>query len=99
MLFFKDTDAWLSYAAQNGIEIPGQTPPATEGESATSENVTEIPTIEIPTQGPGLEFIPPENNQQNDAGCHAIISISAILLISFSAVSLIKNKTKKGDPS
>ncbi len=96
MLFFKDIKAWEAYAKQNGIAAGDE---SLTDDPANQAPETEIPTIEIPTQGPGLEFVPPEQSEQNDAGCHAITSISAILLVSLSAVSLIKNKTKKGDQS
>ncbi len=96
MLFFQDMAAWEAYAKENGIAIQGESFTDTP---ITQAPETEVPTIEIPTQGPGLEYLPPDKFEQNDAGCNNIISISAILLVSLSAVSLIKNKTKKGDQS
>ncbi len=98
MLFFKDKDAWIAYATENEIVIPGQTPPIIENDTTPTPE-TEVPTIEIPTQGPGLEYIPPNQFNQNDAGCKNSICVSVILLVSCSALALIKNKTKKGDLS
>lgn len=104
MLFFKDEDAWLAYAKEHGIEIPGFTPPANT-EEQTPAPETEVPTIEIPTAGPGLEYIPPEQFTENsgengqEQGCKTVIFLPILCIVSLSAVALIKNKTEKGELS
>ena len=97
MLFFKDMDAWKAYAQENGIPVEGDDPIEIETLPPTPE--TEMPTIEIPTQGAGLEYIPPNEfeQDQNSNGCKSICAISICLLLPLAAVTLIKPKHKKGD--
>lgn len=100
ILFFKDMDAWEDYSGQNDILPDGSSP--AEGETNPPE--TEISTIEIPTRGPGLEYIPPEQisdeqstgNQSQNQGCGVMISLPCLAIVSFSAFILIKNRKKKG---
>jgi hypothetical protein len=97
MLFFKDKDAWKAYAKENGIPVETDDPPEIETRPTAPE--TEIPTIEIPTEGAGLEYIPSDKNQQtqNNASCQSTFAIPVCIILSLAAVTLIKNKTKKGD--
>ncbi len=96
ILFFTDMEAWDAYANENGIvygdgvltDAPRPAPPETE-----------IPTIEVPTQGAGLEYIPPEQTIQNNTSCQSICLLPIGMLVSLSAIALIKRKTKKGDLS
>lgn len=96
MLFFEDMDAWEFYAKQNGIANKND---PYDTETPTQAPETEIPTIEIPTKGPGLEYIPPEQIQQNrdSASCQSMLSLPLGLILTFSVMILIKNK--KGDQS
>ncbi len=98
MLFFQDVGAWEAYAAENGIDSD-KGPVTVEPESLPSE--TEISTIEIPTQGPGLEYIPPQQFEQNEnaSGCKSILTIPLCALLPWTFVVFIKNKIKKGDQS
>ncbi|MBQ5363199.1 MAG: hypothetical protein IIU63_07610 [Clostridia bacterium] len=97
MLFFKDKDAWKAYAKENGIPVETDDPPEIETRPTAPE--TEIPTIEIPTEGAGLEYIPSDKNQQtqNNASCQSTFAVPVCIMLSLAAVTLIKNKTKKGD--
>lgn len=101
MLFFKDMDAWTAYAKENSIEISGNEPPTIEPETFAPE--TETPTIEIPTAGPGLEYIPPQqfeqNQNQDNTGCQSMLGIPVCIIVSLAAVTLIKFKNKRGDMS
>ena len=98
ILFFTDMDAWLAYAAEHGIGTGSSTDPTPE----TTAPETERPTIEIPTEGPGLEYIPPESEAETDSdpGCQGLIPSTALLLL-FPAyfISGYKMKSKKGDRS
>lgn len=60
ILFFADQNAWHAYAVEHDIlkEDSFETIP-----DMTTEAQTERPTIEIPTQGPGLEYVPPETQE------------------------------------
>lgn len=80
ILFFADQDAWAAYAAQNGIELP-KDDTFTEPTETETEQITEAPTIEIPTQGPGLEYIPPEQTTPpgTEQGCDGIIALPTVL--------------------
>ena len=96
MLFFADMDAWQLYASEHGIvygdgvltDAPDPAPPETE-----------MPTIEIPTQGAGLEYVPPEQSGQGQesGGCQSLGFISFFLLLPLSVMVLFPNK--KGDLS
>ena len=80
ILFFADMDAWQTYATEQGI----LTEQATIGEQTTEEIVTERPTIEIPTKGPGLEYIPPEDTTQTEnteGGCKGSVAFPFLLLL------------------
>lgn len=78
ILFFADMDAWHAYADAHGIAPDGSDTPEI-GES-TTEPETERPTIEIPTEGPGLEYIPSESEQNPDpgAGCKSTLSMGSV---------------------
>ncbi len=80
MLFFKDMEAWVAHAEENGIEIESDLPPVMETDTLAPE--TELPTIEIPTEGPGLEYVPPHQfeQEQNNAGCQSVIGMRGVLL-------------------
>lgn len=97
MLFFKDMDAWEAYARENGIPIEGDALP--EIESLPPAPETEMPTIEIPTEGPGLEYVPPHqfDQDQNSDGCQSVFALPLCVLLPWAAVTLIKSKRKKGD--
>lgn len=98
ILFFADMDAWFTYAAQNGIELPEENPIPMPPEQET-EPVTEAPTIEIPTQGPGLEYIPPEQTTSPDnvtKGCDSVIALPAVLF-PLLALACLAISHKKGE--
>lgn len=99
MLFFKDMDAWEAYARENGIPIEGDALPEIESRPSVPE--TEMPTIEIPTEGPGLEYVPPHqfDQDQNSDGCQSVFALPLCVLLPWAAVTLIKSKRKKGDRS
>ena len=79
MLFFADMDAWEAYANEHGIVYgDGVLTDAPDPEPTE----TEMPTIEVPTQGAGLEYVPPEQfEQQGGSGCKSVIGISAVLCL------------------
>lgn len=103
MLFFADADAWQSFAYENGIitDNSGNT------EAATTQPETEPPTIEIPTAGPELEYIPPDQTEPDDGtgnppgsqGCKGAITLPFMLLLPALTLLAFKTKTKKGDRS
>jgi hypothetical protein len=97
MPFFKDMDAWEVYARENGIPIEGDALPEIESLPPVPE--TEMPTIEIPTEGPGLEYVPPHqfDQDQNSDGCQSVFALPLCVLLPWAAVTLIKSKRKKGD--
>ena len=99
MLFFKDMDAWKAYAQENGIPVEGDDPIEIETLPPTPE--TEIPTIEIPTEGPGLEYVPPHQFEQNQSNtsCQGTLLSPIFIVLSLTAATLFKIKTKKGDRS
>lgn len=97
ILFFADMDAWHAYADAHGIAPDGSDAP--EVGQTTTEPETERPTIEIPTQGPGLEYIPPEQETQQPDGCKGLIAGHALLLLSVCLLFCCKFKYKKGDRS
>ena len=110
VLFFADEGTWQAYAVEHGIltEDSFETIP-----NITTEAETERPTIEIPTQGPGLEYVPPETQEnqsepepeqqttqsapQQQSGCAGTLSLSALLLFPVLFTLCYKPKTKKGD--
>ncbi len=99
ILFFADIKAWHAYAAQNGVEIEGETQPLPD---QTEPPETERPTIEIPTQGPGLEYIPPETESSSipSEGCTGLILCPVLLmLLPVCFIFGYKSNTKKGDRS
>lgn len=97
MLFFTDESAWLEYATQHGIETEQGV--ITEDEQ-TTEPVTEAPTIEIPTQGPELEYIPPEqNDSQTQNSCQSLMSAGAVMLWAAEFVLIFAKFAKKGENS
>jgi len=97
ILFFADIDAWHAYADAHGIAPDGSDVP--EISTSPQEPETERPTIEIPTRGPGLEYIPPEQETQQPDGCKGLIAGPALLLLSVCLLSCCKFKYKKGDRS
>ena len=107
MLFFADQKAWHSYAIEHGIlnEENFETIP-----EITTEAETERPTIEIPTQGPGLEYVPPQtqeteqeqqttqsNQTHQQSGCSGTLSLSVCLFIPVLLILCHKPSIKKGD--
>lgn len=103
-LFFADMSAWESYAKEHGVAINGSQMP----EAPTTAPEQTLPDFEIPTQGPGLELIPPETQEQTtqagepitENGCKAWISLPLLLsLLPISFVFCFKSNTKKGDKS
>lgn len=92
ILFFENIEAWETYARENGIPIEGDESVEIQTRPATPE--TEMPTIEIPTQGPGLQEIP---NEQQHTDCKSISSAPALIFVSLCTVALIYLKKKKGE--
>ena len=92
ILFFADEEAWTDYATQNGIDTGKGN--LTDAEP-TTEPETEAPTIEIPTQGPGLEYIPPE--QPPSQGCGSVLALPALLIFPTFILAFIHYTRKKGD--
>lgn len=97
ILFFSDMNAWYAYAAQNDIELPEGNPIPTPPDRET-EQITEAPTIEIPTQGPGLEYIPPEQTTPpaTEQGCNGIIALPTVL-VSLLTIIYVSFRHKKGE--
>ena len=99
ILFFADMKAWHAFAAQNGVEIEGETQPLP---NQTEPPETERPTIEIPTNGPGLEYIPPETQSEStfSEGCAGSITCPVLLaLLPVFFIFGYQFKLKKGDRS
>jgi hypothetical protein len=92
-------DAWKAYAKENGIPVEGDDPIEIETLPSTPE--TEMPTIEIPTEGAGLEYIPPHQFEQNQSNtsCQGTLLSPVFIVLSLTVATLFKIKTKKGDRS
>lgn len=104
ILFFADKQTWYDYAKENGIPTDQETQAGDD--PAQTETETERPTIEIPTQGPGLEYIPPEQAEteiethpESRQGCTGFFAIPAFLVIPAAFAICLKSKTKKGEES
>ncbi len=99
ILFFADKDAWYTYADAHGIAPDGSVAP--EVSETTAEPETERQTIEIPTAGPGLEYIPSESEPttEPESGCKNLIACPALLLLSVCLLLCCKLSHRKGDRS
>ena len=94
------TEAEVTTEAAETTEEPTEAPteaPATTEEDVTLPPETEAPTIEIPTQGAGLEYIPPEQMAQDQSGCNGVLLLPVSVLLPLVAIALTQYKTKKGE--
>ncbi|MBQ7378257.1 MAG: hypothetical protein IJW70_01100 [Clostridia bacterium] len=91
ILFFTDMAAWHTYANENGVIIESESDPITTDTAAPE---TERPTIEIPTQGPGLEYIPPAQTEPmtEAEGCNGMINTGMTLMLIGYALLMLRKR-------